>query len=122
MAKKRRARVRRSTHTRRSSLRPEQRIALAKPVRATRTLPVLSPRKIKIGAAVSVGPVGPRRKAVARASPVPRPVLVLKAPKTRSVCERRQSRRQVLHAKGVAGGRVRKGRMSATSKIICRRK
>lgn len=40
----------------------------------------------------------------------------------RSVCEVRQSRREVLHAKGIAGGRVGPKTYTEVSKIICRRK
>lgn len=43
-------------------------------------------------------------------------------PKTTVVCVRREVRKQVIHAKGVAGGRVRKPRRNRNSNISCRRK
>lgn len=36
------------------------------------------------------------------------------------VCVRRKERREVIHAKGVSGGRVRKGRRNEFSNVKCR--
>lgn len=43
-------------------------------------------------------------------------------PRTTAVCVRRAVRKQVIHAAGVAGSRVRKPKRNAQSKISCRRK
>lgn len=40
-------------------------------------------------------------------------------PETVAVCVRRKSRKQVLHARGIAGGPVRKPRRSRFSKVRC---
>lgn len=41
-------------------------------------------------------------------------------PRKVEICRRREERRQVLHAKGVAGGRVRKPRRNKWSGVSCR--
>ena len=53
----------------------------------------------------------------------PSPLLSFRGPKSTLVCVRRNERREVLHAKGVAGGRVSsRRRRNENSEIICRRK
>ena len=42
-----------------------------------------------------------------------------KAPRTVLVCVRRKERREVIHAKGIAGSRVKKGRRNFWSKVRC---
>jgi len=51
--------------------------------------------------------------------------VAFEAPRTVTVCQRRQQRKEVLHAKGTAGGSVRKfkpRRRSEFSTVSCRRK
>lgn len=43
-------------------------------------------------------------------------------PKTTAVCVRRAVRKQVIHARGVAGSAVRKPRRNALSRISCKRR
>lgn len=43
-------------------------------------------------------------------------------PKQTAVCVRREIRKQVIHAKGIGGKKVRRPRRNALSRISCRRK
>lgn len=51
-----------------------------------------------------------------------RSVLGFKRPEGVAICVRRRERREVLHANGVAGGRVARPRWTSESKISCRRR
>lgn len=51
-----------------------------------------------------------------------REVYSFKLPLQTAVCVRRDIRKQVIHARGVAGRKVRKPRRNALSSISCRRK
>lgn len=51
-----------------------------------------------------------------------REVYSFKLPKQTAVCVRREIRKQVIHAKGAAGTKVRRPRRNALSRISCRRK
>lgn len=42
-------------------------------------------------------------------------------PRATMICKRRNERREVLFAKGVGGGKVRKGKRNQWSSIVCRR-
>lgn len=46
--------------------------------------------------------------------------LVFAAPQGVKVCVQRKTRKEVMHAKGHAGGRVRKGRRTSLSNMRCR--
>lgn len=48
-------------------------------------------------------------------------VLAFHAPQSVNICKRRSTRKQVIHAKGIAGGRVKKPRFNQWSKYSCRR-
>lgn len=50
----------------------------------------------------------------------PQATIAFEAPKRVLVCVRRKIRREVIHARGVAGRRVRKGRKGPYSSIHCR--
>lgn len=49
-------------------------------------------------------------------------VVRFKLPRQVAVCARRSIRKQVIHAKGIAGRKVRKPRRNAFSNVSCRRK
>lgn len=57
-----------------------------------------------------------------RSTRLSREVYSFKIPKTTAVCVRREIRKQVIHAKGRAGTKVRRPRRNAFSSISCRRK
>lgn len=51
-----------------------------------------------------------------------REIVSFKLPKSTAVCVRRSIRKEVIHAKGVAGGRVGRPHRNAMSRISCKRK
>lgn len=50
------------------------------------------------------------------------PAVAFRAPKTVIVCIRRQARKEVLHALGVAGGRVGRPHRGVFSSVSCKRR
>ena len=50
----------------------------------------------------------------------PSPVVAFDVPERVAVCVRRKTRKEVIHAKGVAGGRVRRPSRSIYSSISCK--
>jgi len=65
-----------------------------------------------------------RRKAAKGGSRAPRGyslgALVFAAPAGVAVCVQRHQRKEIMHAKGYAGGRVRRGRRNSLSSVRCR--
>lgn len=57
-----------------------------------------------------------------RSSSLGKQVLVFRIPKSTAVCVRRSVRKEVIHALGRAGTKVRRPKRNAMSSISCRRK
>lgn len=74
---------------------------------------IFSPRRV-LGSptATPVGALGPKASLGRERPRVTFPAFSF-------VCERRRVRRRVIHAKGVAGGRVRRPRFNSYSKVSC---
>lgn len=83
------------------------------------------PSKVRIAAVESVRHPQPKSKINKRAAnwpPALPSAIEFQAPKRVLVCVRRKARREVLHALGGAGGRVKRPRRNRDSNVICRRK
>lgn len=57
-----------------------------------------------------------------KAKDLGREVQQFRIPKQVAVCARREIRKQVIHAKGIAGTKVRRPKRNAWSNVSCRRK
>lgn len=65
----------------------------------------------------------PQKRSTSRGRPFPRAgsaALLFQAPKSVAVCVQRGRRKEVLHALGIAGGKVRPGKYGPFSKVRCR--
>lgn len=74
--------------------------------RVTMKPPAVSKRRSRKGPALFSGPE----------------VHVFRVPKSTAVCIRRFIRKEVIHAKGIAGSRVKKPRRNSKSSISCKRR
>lgn len=80
------------------------------PVRSTAPVPAFRRSATRL-----VAPMVARRGVAAKVFAAPR----FAAPRSVMLCRRRQSRKEVIHAKGIAGSRVRRPRRNEWSAVPC---
>lgn len=73
-----------------------------------------TPRRVAQIISVTANRSGPKKRGP--------DLLAFKVPRSVALCARRSIRKSVIHAKGIAGSSVRKGKRTAYSSISCRRK